>query len=501
MIGINRSIGGELFKLFLGSSPKWYKKSILFMLFSNLLLYVLEVFVFGGSEAIFTAWLMLVEVLFILTTVLYSYPLPSLTLIMAEALLLGMTDLSIIGHEVQSNMNTILLAIFGIAPLFFHKELLSFCFSYIISKFKSKAILSLFMLLVTIILSAFLNAITMIAIMIATCTGLYKMYENYLIRSDHGLSPSDVSSHKNDAKSCIRDIIMHSAIGTALGGSLTIVGEPQNLMIGNSTNWQFSQFFNKMFPVLLPTLIVACVMCIIMEKMKLFSYGTKFPEGVINAIKSEQKSQIAAMDHTDRLTLMIQGFSIFALIVGLVTNSSAAGLIGLGSIGIITAMLGKNKEGNIGAAFEEPMPFVALLIMFFAIATIITKMSLFEPIIQWALSLHGNLRDVVFYMTCAVLSTISDNVFVATVYLSELTKILNNNIIDLELFEKFLIFVNVSSNVSSVATPNGQAAFLLLLTSNLSPMIDLSYRRMVIMAAPYAILLTIVSIVSLLKLT
>ena len=37
------------------------------------------------------------------------------------------------------------------------------------------------------------------------------------------------------------------------------------------------------------------------------------------------------------------------------------------------------------------------------------------------------------------------------------------------------------------ATPNGQAAFLFLLTSALAPLIRLSYGRMVIMALPYTV--------------
>ncbi|KOO11645.1 hypothetical protein AKJ18_28060, partial [Vibrio xuii] len=46
----------------------------------------------------------------------------------------------------------------------------------------------------------------------------------------------------------------------------------------------------------------------------------------------------------------------------------------------------------------------------------------------------------------------------------------------------------------SVATPNGQAAFLFLLTSTLAPLIRLSYGRMVIMALPYTIVLAIVGL-------
>lgn len=74
---------------------------------------------------------------------------------------------------------------------------------------------------------------------------------------------------------------------------------------------------------------------------------------------------------------------------------------------------------------------------------------------------------------------ISDNVFVATVYITELV---NQNMLcllprpDLEIIA---IAVNTGTNVLSVATPNGQAAFLFLLTSSLAPKLDLTYVKMV----------------------
>ncbi|MGL5242117.1 MAG: sodium/proton antiporter, partial [Kluyvera ascorbata] len=42
--------------------------------------------------------------------------------------------------------------------------------------------------------------------------------------------------------------------------------------------------------------------------------------------------------------------------------------------------------------------------------------------------------------------------------------------------------------------PNGQAAFLFLLTSALAPLIRLSYGRMVWMALPYTLVLTLVGL-------
>ena len=59
-------------------------------------------------------------------------------------------------------------------------------------------------------------------------------------------------------------------------------------------------------------------------------------------------------------------------------------------------------------------------------------------------------------------------------------------------YEYLAVAINTGTNLPSVATPNGQAAFLFLLTSALAPLIRLSYGKMVIMALPYTIVMTLV---------
>ena len=66
--------------------------------------------------------------------------------------------------------------------------------------------------------------------------------------------------------------------------------------------------------------------------------------------------------------------------------------------------------------------------------------------------------------------------------------------IDRAEFDRLAIAINTGTNLPSVATPNGQAAFLFLLTSALAPLIRLSYGKMVLMALPYTIVLTCVGL-------
>ncbi|OEU67603.1 MAG: hypothetical protein BA863_00055 [Desulfovibrio sp. S3730MH75] len=58
-------------------------------------------------------------------------------------------------------------------------------------------------------------------------------------------------------------------------------------------------------------------------------------------------------------------------------------------------------------------------------------------------------------------------------------------------FEKLAVSINTGTNIPSIATPNGQAAFLFLLTSALAPVIRLSYGRMVVLALPYTVTMSI----------
>jgi NhaB family Na+:H+ antiporter len=58
-------------------------------------------------------------------------------------------------------------------------------------------------------------------------------------------------------------------------------------------------------------------------------------------------------------------------------------------------------------------------------------------------------------------------------------------------FDKLAVAINTGTNIPSVATPNGQAAFLFLLTSALAPVIRLSYGRMVLLALPYTITMSL----------
>jgi NhaB family Na+:H+ antiporter len=82
------------------------------------------------------------------------------------------------------------------------------------------------------------------------------------------------------------------------------------------------------------------------------------------------------------------------------------------------------------------------------------------------------------------------------VYINEVKAALDAGEITREHFDNLAVAINTGTNIPSVATPNGQAAFLFLLTSALAPLIRLGYGRMVVLALPYTITMTIAGLLA-----
>jgi NhaB family Na+:H+ antiporter len=163
---------------------------------------------------------------------------------------------------------------------------------------------------------------------------------------------------------------------------------------------------------------------------------------------------------------------------------------------LTTAFTGITDEHRLGYAFKDALPFTALLVVFFAVVAVIHELHLFAPIVEAVLAMEGSAQLAGFYIANGVLSMVSDNVFVATVYITEVQNAFLAGTISREQFDLLAVAINTGTNIPSVATPNGQAAFLFLLTSALAPLIRLSYGRMVILALPYTITMSLTGLLA-----
>ena len=290
-------------------------------------------------------------------------------------------------------------------------------------------------------------------------------------------------------KSFLCSLMMHGAVGTALGGVCTLVGEPQNLLIGERLGWDFTDFFLNMAPITIPVFVSGILTSVVLELTGWFGFGAPLPGVARQIIEGYVKEADLKRTKKEKLDLKIQAVAAVLLILGLALHLAPVGFIGLGLIVFQTAFLGITEEHALGKAFEEALPFTSLLVVFFTIVGMIHDQHLFEPVIDWALSQDLKQQPQLFYLANGMLSAMSDNVFVATVYIGEIEQAFQQGLIDRAHYEKLAVAINTGTNLPSVATPNGQAAFLFLLTSSLAPLIGLSYGKMVKMMIPYTLVL------------
>ncbi|VAW20368.1 Na+/H+ antiporter NhaB [hydrothermal vent metagenome] len=477
-----------MLKNFLGNSPIWYKYTIISFLIFNVIFY----FTLGPT---ITAWIFIAEFIFTLAMALKCYPLVSGGLLAIQVLFLNLTTAKNAYHEVAQNLEVILLLMFMVAAIYFMKPLLMFIFSKVFTKVKSKLALSLLFVILAAALSAFLDALTVTAVLISVGVGFYGVYHkihssNLDLDGDSTLDRKQLSGETLEQfRGFLRSLIMHGVVGTALGGVMTLVGEPQNLLIGEKMGWDFIEFFKQMDVITIPVFFAGLLTTIILEKFKLFGFGAKLPEVARKIIENYTIIEDENRTKKEKYRLIVQAIAMVLLIIGLALHLAPVGFIGLALIVFQTAFMGITDEHHIGPAFEEALPFTALLVVFFVIVAMIHDQHLFKPVIEWALSMEPSTQPTMFYIANGLLSAISDNVFVATVYINEIQASFNAGELSRAQYEKLAIAINTGTNLPSVATPNGQAAFLFLLTSALAPLINLSYGKMVKMAFPYAIVL------------
>ena len=470
------------FKNFLGKAPLWYKCTIIsFLVINPLLIFLIGPFI--------TGWLLLLQFIFILALALKCYPIPAGGLLAIQGILLGLTTPEGVYREVTTNLPTLLLLIFMVAGIYYVKDVVFIVFNKIFVSIRKKHWLSLAFCMVSASMSAFLDALTLMAVIITVCFSFYAIFHRVAAETNE---QGDVETHEDfeEFAGFMRNIVMHGTIGTALGGTMTIVGEPQNLMIGTMMNWSFTEFFLHGSVVSVPVAIVGFILCPVLELVKFPGFGYQLPEGIRKIIIKDYEKRIAQLTEQSRFIYFTQGAVALLLAVALTLHVAEIGLIGITLIILLSAFTGKIREHDFAEAFNNAMPFVCLIIIFFAILSVVHDQHLVTPLIKLVFEFEGREQLLALFLVNGTLSFISDNIFIASVFITEINKAFLAGAFSQEWYEKLAVIVNMGTNIPAIATPNGQAAFLFLLTSSFAPLIRLSYMQMVKLALPYTIVLS-----------
>ena len=174
----------EIQKLFLGDAPSWYKSTIIgFLIFNPILLIILNISIPENSGFIL-GWIILLQFIFTLAMALKCYPLQPGGLLAIEAVILGLTSTETIYYEISENLKVILLLIFMVAGIYFMKNLMLTIFTKLLLSIRSKTFLSLLFCASAAILSAFLDALTVTAVLIGVMIGFYRIYHAVISGGD-----------------------------------------------------------------------------------------------------------------------------------------------------------------------------------------------------------------------------------------------------------------------------------------------------------------------------
>ena len=324
------SYGRALWRNFLGQSPDWYKLTLLIFLIANPVVFIFSPFVAG--------WLLVAEFIFALAMALKCYPLLPGGLLAIEAVFIGMTSAERVKDELATNLEVLLLLMFMVAGIYFMKQLLLFIFTRLLLSISSKTVLSLSFCLAAAFLSAFLDALTVVAVVISVAVGFYGIYHRVAsTKTESDLQDdSQIDVPKRDVleqfRAFLRSLMMHAGVGTALGGVMTMVGEPQNLIIAKAAGWNFTEFFLRVAPVSVPVFVCGLLTCVLLEKTKSFGYGAQLPGPVRDVLHEFDLKSRSQRTRQEKLALIAQGIIGVWLIVALAFHLAEVGLIGLSVI-------------------------------------------------------------------------------------------------------------------------------------------------------------------------
>jgi len=127
--------------------------------------------------------------------------------IVIQGYALGLAPASRLEYEVEHNIDILLLVIFMVACVHFLKNLLLWIFTNLLIKIESKVLLSVGILLASAIMSAFMDALSVSAVLISVCSGVLGAYSSQDIRHQKPFSGRPVFGSIADVNICTRFVL------------------------------------------------------------------------------------------------------------------------------------------------------------------------------------------------------------------------------------------------------------------------------------------------------
>ena len=191
---------------------------------------------------------------------------------------------------------------------------------------------------------------------------------------------------------------MHGAVGTALGGVTTLVGEPQNLLIAEIMDWEFLEFFLKMAHISMPVLVVGLITCASLEMTGSFGYGAQLSPKVRAMLEEYDHDDEAKRTMQERMVIVVQ--AVVALVLIHRARPAPRGARRRRPAGDRTGDRVQRRHRRAshrprvrrGAAVHGAAGRVL------AIVAVIHEQGLFTPVIHWVMTYDGKVQQALFYL-------------------------------------------------------------------------------------------------------
>lgn len=482
----------------MGRMPMWLKKTILLFLVINPVVFFIDHKV--------GVWLLLAEFIFCLSQTTKAYPFITGGILALEAMVIGMVDTHTVYHELHTNVNVLLLVLFMVAAVHFLADFLSYVFMKTLLNVGSKLLLSILFFIFGSVMSAFSDALTVVAALLTMIGAMFMIYHKVQSGKSYDDDHTDDDTlireelHKDLSKfrSFLINLLMYAAIGTVAGGIATKIGEPQNIPLAEAAGWDFVAFAIEMKWITLFVNIAGILTIIILEVTGWFGYAVKMPSSARQILTEYDSYMSKRRTKQQMVSIIAQGISFLLLIIGLRFHIAEPPILATGIIILNAIMSGKTSEHDVTKGFHDALGFVALLMTFFIVVGAIAQQGIFTPIIQWVLEQPLNQQSAYLFATSGGLSVVSDNVFVALTHIPAIKEAYESGQITKDHFELLIKAVNAGTNIPSIGTPNGQAAFIFIIMSPLAASLRLDYVKMMKMAFPFLISLTCAGLFALL---
>ncbi|MDD4409985.1 MAG: hypothetical protein PHW52_05040 [Candidatus Pacebacteria bacterium] len=493
---------------FMGNDcPAWYKQMfVLFLILPFLIRFGIPLLgidaqlvmanvgplhIEAAASAIVTTIVIMLEAIVFLVFNEKRMPATAPILFLVPITLIGTGVVSPSGYvaEVTTNLSVLLLVLTVGSTAANLKDPIGIPVSMIIQRWgKSLYKMGSAIFLLGLLGSAFLDQVTMLFIMIGGLSSTY-----YTIKNSREFSDEELSS----INGVIRILIYAAFMGSLIGGTATPIGEPQCYRIAEILGiTDFGSFFAMIYMITIGCGLTILIEILMLIKLGVGEYRFKWPDPEkVSAILRENSLNVPNREKVSNLIQLV-AFFIFVLSLLLLAAYINIFLLGMVAFGGMMMLQGKNREHYISHSTGEVINLILVLLALYGVAAALAQQGIILWIVLQVLTMPFLMQLLLIFVVAGMISSFSDNVFVATIMVTALLIALSADVITMTSFVSLTIAMLAGTTLFSFFLPIGNAGGLCILMHQFcNEEINLDFKRMFLFGLPLIPVMAITSLV------